>query len=36
MLGPFSEQSYAKKGKDDPISICEGDTKSKTPIKPRK
>ena len=36
MNGPFTTQSYSKKGKDDPIGICEGDSKSKTPIKPRK
>lgn len=35
MNGPFNTQSYAKKGKEDPRAICEGDTKSMKPIKPR-
>lgn len=26
--GPFNTQSYAKKGCDDPVGICKGDSKS--------
>lgn len=34
--GPFSTQSYSKKGAEDPVGICEGESKVLPTVKPRK